>query len=76
MSSKTISLRRETYERLARSKGEGESFSDVIDRLLRAEGEHPLYELVGVLDGEDADGVRERARAFRTDVDDRLGPDA
>lgn len=42
MPSKTISVKQETYERLARSKGDGERFSDVIDRLLRAEDDHPL----------------------------------
>jgi predicted CopG family antitoxin len=76
MTSKTISLKEETYRRLARSKGEGESFSDVIDRLLRQEGdeEHPLYGLIGLLDEEDADALRDRAREFRADVDDRLQP--
>jgi predicted CopG family antitoxin len=75
MPSKTISLKQETYERLARSKGEGESFSDVIDRLLREGGEHPLYGLVGTLDEADADELRDRARTFRADVDERLSVD-
>ncbi|GEM_PF-732010 len=34
MPTKTISLRPETYEALKRMKQEGESYSDVIDRLL------------------------------------------
>lgn len=68
--SKTISVKQETYERRSRSKGEGESFSDVIDRLLRAEDEHPLYQLVGALDESNADELRERARGFREDVDE------
>ena len=75
MPSKTISVKEETYERLSRSKGEGESFSDVIDRLLRTEDDHPLYHLVGALDESDADRLRERARGFREDVDGRMNVD-
>lgn len=72
MTSKTVSLKEETYRRLARAKGEGESFSDVIDRLLREE-EHPLYGLVGLLDEERVEEVRERSRRFRESVDERMG---
>ncbi|QSG12120.1 RHH/copG family antitoxin [Halapricum desulfuricans] len=67
MSSKTISLKEETYERLRRAKGEGESFSDVIDRLL-GDDEHPLYGLVGLLAEDEADRLRERSRAFREEA--------
>lgn len=74
MPSRTISLSEDTYNRLARAKGEDESFSDVIDRLL-GEDEHPLYELVGLLDEEDVERLRDRSRAFRADVDDRMGVD-
>ena len=74
MTSKTISLSEDTYNRLARVKGEDESFSDVIDRLL-GEDEHPLYELVGLLDEDEVEALRERSDAFRADVDDRLGDD-
>lgn len=72
MASKTISLSESTYERLARAKGPDESFSDVINRLLREE-DHPLYGLVGLLDEEELKRARERTEAFRGDVDDRLG---
>ena len=72
MDSKTISLSEETYNRLARAKGENESFSDAIDRLL-GEDEHPLYELVGLLDEDDVETIRDRSSAFRADVDERLG---
>lgn len=71
MGSKTISLKEETYARLKRAKGEDESFSDVIDRLL-GEERHPLYDLVGLLDETEAERARERSRAFREDVDSRL----
>lgn len=72
MGSKTISLKEETYNRLARVKGEDESFSDVIDRLLR-EGDHPLYGLVGLLDEDEVAELRERSREFRESVDERMG---
>lgn len=71
MGSKTISLKEETYVRLKRAKGEDESFSDVIDRLL-GEERHPLYDLVGLLDETEAERARERSRVFREDVDTRL----
>lgn len=73
MGSKTISLKEETYNRLHRAKGEDESFSDVIDRLLR-EGDHPLYGLVGLLDDDEVAELRERSRAFRESVDARMAP--
>ncbi|MCH7659200.1 MAG: antitoxin VapB family protein [Euryarchaeota archaeon] len=34
MGTKTVGLREEVYERLATEKREGESFSDVVDRVL------------------------------------------
>lgn len=74
MASKTISLKEETYDRLARAKGDEESFSDVIDRLLRArETEHPLYELVGLCSETELEALRTRSHAFREDVGDRMG---
>lgn len=72
MASKTISLKESTYNELARAKGDGESFSDVVDRLLGAQ-EEPLDELVDLLDDEAVETVRERSHAFRGDIDDRLG---
>lgn len=74
MPSKTISLSEDTYNRLARAKGDDESFSDVIDRLL-GDGDHPLYELVGLLDEDDIDRLRERSSGFRADLDDRISVD-
>lgn len=71
MASKTISLSEDTYNRLAQAKGEDESFGDVIDRLL-GEDEHPLYDLVGLLEEEDIEALRERSSAFRADLDDRM----
>lgn len=37
MGTKTVGLRNEVYERLAAEKREGESFSDVVDRILDGE---------------------------------------
>lgn len=75
MTSKTISLREDTYDRLRRARGEDESFSDVVDRLLRGDEsrEHPLHELVGLLDDEEIERLRERSQTFREGVDARLG---
>jgi len=77
MSSKNISVREDVYRTLKREKREDESFSDAIDRLLAAEEDgHPLFDLVGALDEDAADEVRERAAEFRRDVDDGMGTDA
>lgn len=76
MGSKNISVRDDVYRALKEAKAEDESFSDVIERLLgRDSGEHPLYRLVGTLDGREAEAVRERIAEFRASVDDEMGTD-
>lgn len=76
MSSKNISVRDDVYRALKHAKGEDESFSDVIDRLLSSsEGEHPLYGLVGTLDEDEIERVRGKRAAFRESVDDGLESD-
>jgi len=76
MSSKNISVREDVYRALQNAKGDDESFSDVIERLLEArDGDHPLYGLVGTLDEEEVERVRERSTRFRESVDDRMGSD-
>lgn len=73
MSSKNISVRDDVYRALKNAKGEDESFSDVIERLLASdEGEHPLYDLVGTLDEGEAERVRDRSDEFRESVDGGL----
>lgn len=73
MGTKNISIRDEVYRKLKDSKREDESFSDAIDRLMAAdEGEHPLYELVGTLDEEEAERLREETKRFRDRFDDDL----
>ncbi|WP_101294021.1 antitoxin VapB family protein [Halegenticoccus soli] len=73
MGSKTISVKDETYRRLAREKREGESFSDVIDRLVGANpGDNPLRELVGLADEEEIKAIREASDEFRNDLDEQF----
>ncbi|MFB6308310.1 MAG: antitoxin VapB family protein [Haloarculaceae archaeon] len=73
MGSKNISVREDVYRALKNARGDDESFSDVIERLvIQAEGEHPLYRLVGTLDESDAERVRERAERFREEMDEGM----
>jgi predicted CopG family antitoxin len=73
MGSKNISVRDDVYRALKAAKGEDESFSDVIERLLRSrEGEHSLYGLVGMLENEELDEVREKSAAFRDSADEQM----
>lgn len=66
---KNISLRDEVYEELLKLKKEGESFSDVIMRLLRGNRERSLEILrryAGKLKGSDVEEiVMEERRTFR-----------
>jgi Uncharacterized ACR, COG1753. len=72
MSSKTISLKEETYNQLDRAKGPDESFSDAIDRLLGTQQDrHPLSDLAG-LDA-DVESIQSRSETFRDNVDQRMG---
>lgn len=71
MGTKNISVRDDVYRRLRDSKREGESFSDTIDRLLSSrEGDHPLYDLVGMLDDEEAEQLHDHVNRFREQVDE------
>lgn len=65
MGSKTISLSNEAYERLKSRKREGESFSDVVNRLA---GERPLLDIVGT--GHPGDGVEEAIEDARENLND------
>lgn len=61
------------YRALKDAKAEDESFSDVIERLLRSrEGDHSLYGLVGMLDEEEVERVNERSDAFRESADEQM----
>ena len=73
MSSKNISVREDVYRALKNAKGPDESFSDVIDRLLtKEEADHPLRELEGLLDEEEAKEARERMENFRESLDEQM----
>jgi len=65
MSTKTISIRDDTYDLLKNAKREGESFSDVIDRLLTKEkGDLSVY--FGALKDEELlEGLEEDSRKIR-----------
>jgi predicted CopG family antitoxin len=66
MVARTISLSEDAYQALAASKRPGESFSDVVRRLVRRRS---LTELVGVVDRKAADAI---ARAVEANRRDRL----
>lgn len=73
MSSKNISIREDVYRTLKDVKGEDESFSDVIERLLKSQdGEHSLYGLVGMLDETEVKRVRRESAAFRESADEQM----
>ncbi|USZ67179.1 antitoxin VapB family protein [Halorussus salilacus] len=73
MGTKNISIRDDVYRKLKDSKQEDESFSDAIDRLMASrEGDHPLYDLVGMLDDEDAERLRDRTERFRERVEEDM----
>jgi len=75
VSTKTISLDEEAYERLKAMKREGESFSDVVKRLA---GERSWREVAGIwTDGTDeieaaVEAGRERSRERRDAVSDEI----
>lgn len=76
MGSKTISIKESTYDRLESLKGTDESFSDTIDRLVDARnGPHPLFDLVGLLDEQELEQIREHSQRFRADLDERMDMD-
>lgn len=76
--SKTIGTKDATYHRLARLQGPDESFSDGIDRLIGHDESDrpPLAELIGLLDDDEVTAWRERTRAFRSEVDSRVGDES
>lgn len=70
MASKTISLDEDAYTKLKAEKREGESFSDVVHRLLGPE-QPELTDLVGLLEGGTAADVRSLVQRMRRE-DERL----
>lgn len=62
MPSHTVNLDQEAYDLLASLKQDRESFSAVVKRI---GGERSLFEIVGVLDEEQAKKLEDRIRAGR-----------
>jgi predicted CopG family antitoxin len=69
MSVKTITVTIEAYRKLRRAKRPGESFTDVINRIM---GGPSVLELAGILDDEAGARMEEAIREIRRDFDDRL----
>lgn len=69
MATKTISLPEPVYERLREEKNEGESYGDVIERLM---GGGDLEEHWGVWSEETAEQARDAVAEGRTRSDERL----
>lgn len=73
MERRTIDLREDVYEALDAERRDDESFSDVLRRLLDAQrDEHPLRELVGTLDDQEAEELRAHAEEFRESLDEQM----
>ena len=69
MASKNISIPDDVYRRLAEEKREGESFGDVIDRLMKG---RPLSEFAGAWSEETANLARETIAVGRERSDEKL----
>jgi len=69
MSSKTISLPEDVYEKLREERGAEESFGDVIDRLL---GGRDLEDFAGAWSNETATAARRAVEEGRSGTDDRV----
>lgn len=67
MATKTISISEDAYHRLARLKREGESFTDVIQRVT---GGADLQRYAGSISQAFATELREASRAFRERFDE------
>lgn len=65
MGTKTISIRDETYIQLKNAKLEGESFSDVIDRLLERKKRNLSAYFGALKDRELLDGLEQDSRKIR-----------
>lgn len=73
MSTKTITITDEAYNRLKSAKDEGDSFTDAIMKLTK---KNPLDALVGILTKEDANELRENIKGIRRKMDERVAETA
>ncbi len=69
MPTRTVRLDEEAYERLQARKREGESFSDVVERLA---GQRSWSEVAGILTDEEADALEAAIEAGRRHTSGRL----
>jgi predicted CopG family antitoxin len=69
MASKNISIPEPVYDKLREEKREGESFGDVIDRLMKGES---LNEFWGAWSDETAEKARDAIREGRDQTDEKL----
>lgn len=70
MGSTAISVRDDVYRALKNANGDGESFSDAIERLLeRSTRERPLDDFAGMLDEGEAEHLREATSELRERLD-------
>lgn len=67
MSTKTVSLRKSSYEKLKNLKKEGESFSDVVDRISK-EQKQDLKQFSGAFPeiGEVEEQIKKERKEFET----------
>ena len=69
MSTKTITITDEAYNRLKSTKSEGESFTKAIIRITRKD---TLSELAGILTKGEADEIRKHIKASREATEERI----
>lgn len=69
MASKNISISEDVYRRLSEEKRKGESFGDVIERLMVS---RPLSDFAGAWSEETADLARETLEEGRKGSDEKL----
>ncbi len=69
IASRTINVSTEAYSRLASLKNDGESFTDVINRLT---GKHRILDLVGMWDDETGKEIKKHVDELRESFDDSL----
>lgn len=73
MSTKTITITDEAYNRLKAAKEEGESFTKAIIKITK---KNPLDALVGILTKEDANELRENIKGVRQKMEERIAETA
>jgi len=69
MGTKNIAISDETYQRLKSLKKQGESFTELLERMTKQKG---ILELAGVLTPQEGRSVRETVERMRKDSSDRI----